>query len=143
MPNNVAASMTASIVIDKSDLLAQILKGLSEGQKELENNKLEMYFDFSDSKNKAEFEKTLQKYKKQLASNDFVVKIENEGIEETVKSLDKLLEVVKSIASGKGFGTGNGNGNGIGNSIVDENQLKTVNILKCTRPLLFLNLHRL
>lgn len=126
MPNNVAASMTASIVIDKSDLLAQILKGLSEGQKELENNKLEMYFDFSDSKNKAEFEKTLQKYKKQLASNDFVVKIENEGIEETVKSLDKLLDVVKSIASGKGFGTGNGNGNGIGNSIVDENQLKTV-----------------
>lgn len=126
MPNNVAASMTASIVIDKSDLLAQILKRLSEGQKELENNKLEMYFDFSDSKNKAEFEKTLQKYKKQLASNDFVVKIENEGIEETVKSLDKLLEVVKSIASGKGFGTGNGNGNGIGNSIVDENQLKTV-----------------
>lgn len=126
MPNNVAASMTASIVIDKSDLLAQILKGLSEGQKELENNKLEMYFDFSDSKNKAEFEKTLKKYKKQLASNDFVVKIENEGIEETVKSLDKLLDVVKSIASGKGFGTGNGNGNGIGNSIVDENQLKTV-----------------
>lgn len=126
MPNNVAASMTASIVIDKSDLLAQILKGLSEGQKELENNKLEMYFDFSDSKNKAEFEKTLQKYKKQLASNDFVVKIENEGIEETVKSLDKLLDVVKSIASGKGFGTGNGNGNGIGNSIIDENQLKTV-----------------
>jgi TP901 family phage tail tape measure protein len=126
MPNNVAASMTASIVIDKSDLLAQILKGLSEGQKELENNKLEMYFDFSDSKNKAEFEKTLQKYKKQLASNDFVVKIENEGVEETVKSLDKLLDVIKSIASGKGFGTGNGNGNGIGNSIVDENQLKTV-----------------
>lgn len=126
MPNNVAASMTASIVIDKSDLLAQILKGLSEGQKELENNKLEMYFDFSDSKNKAEFEKTLQKYKKQLASNDFIVKIKNEGIEETVKSLDKLLDVVKSIASGKGFGTGSGNGNGIGNSIVDENQLKTV-----------------
>ena len=124
MPNNIAASMTASIVIDKSDLLAQILKGLSEGQKELENNKLEMYFDFSDSKNKAEFEKTLQKYKKQLASNDFVVKIENEGIEETVKSLDKLLDVIKSIASGKGFGTGSGNG--IGNSIVDENQLKTV-----------------
>lgn len=126
MPNNVAASMTASIVIDKSDLLAQILKGLSEGQKELENNKLEMYFDFSDSKNKAEFEKTLQKYKKQLASGDFVVKITNEGIEETVKSLDKLLDVVKSIASGKGFGNGSGNGNGIGNSIIDENQLKTV-----------------
>lgn len=64
--------------------------------------------------------------KKQLASSDFVVKITNEGIEETVKSLDKLLDVVKSIASGKGFGTGSGNGNGIGNSIIDENQLKTV-----------------
>lgn len=126
MPNNVAASMTASIVIDKSDLLAQILKGLSEGQKELENNKLEMYFDFSDSKNKAEFEKTLQKYKKQLASDDFVVKITNQGIEETVKSLDKLLDAIKSISSGKGFGIGLGNGKGIGNSIVDENQLKTV-----------------
>ena len=25
----------------------------------------------------------------------------------------------------------------------NKNQLKTVNILKCTRPLLFLNLHRL
>lgn len=126
MPNNVAASMTASIVIDKSDLLAQILKGLSEGQKELENNKLEMYFDFSDSKNKAEFEKTLQKYKKQLASDDFVVKITNQGIEETVKSLDKLLDAIKFISSGKGFGIGSGNGKGIGNSIVDENQLKTV-----------------
>ena len=59
MPDNVAASMTASIVLDKSDLLAQILKGLSEGQKELQNNKLEMYFDFSNSKNQAEFEKVI------------------------------------------------------------------------------------
>lgn len=124
MPNNVAASMTASIVIDKSDLLAQILKGLSEGQKELENNKLELYFDFSDSKNKAEFEKVIQRYKKELSSNDFVIKIKNQGIEETIKSLDKLLDVIKSIASGKGFGIGSGNG--IGNSTVDEKQLKTV-----------------
>ena len=61
MPDNVAASMTASIVLDKSDLLAQILKGLSEGQKELQNNKLEMYFDFSNSKNQAGFEKVIQK----------------------------------------------------------------------------------
>ena len=126
MPDNVAASMTASIVLDKSDLLAQILKGLSEGQKELQNNKLEMYFDFSNSKNQAEFEKVIQKYRKQLSSQEFVVTIKDQGIDETVKSLDKLVEVVKSLASGKAFGTGSGNGKGIGNSIVDERQLKTV-----------------
>lgn len=128
MPDNVAASMTASIVLDKSDLLAQILKGLSEGQKELQNNKLEMYFDFSNSKNQAEFEKVIQKYRKQLSSQEFVVQIKDQGIDETVKSLDKLVEVVKSLASGKAFGTGSGSGNGkgIGNSIVDEKQLKTV-----------------
>ena len=126
MPDNVAASMTASIILDKSDLLAQILKGLSEGQKELQNNKLEMYFDFSNSKNQAEFEKVIQKYRKQLSSQEFVVQIKDQGIDETVKSLDKLLEVVRSLASGKAFGTGSGNGKGIGNSIVDEEQLKTV-----------------
>ena len=126
MPDNVAASMTASIVLDKSDLLAQILKGLSEGQKELQNNKLEMYFDFSNSKNQAEFEKVIQKYRKQLSSQEFVVQIKDQGIDETVKSLDKLVEVVKSLASGKAFGTGLSNGKGIGNSIVDEKQLKTV-----------------
>ena len=126
MPDNVAASMTASIVLDKSDLLAQILKGLSEGQKELQNNKLEMYFDFSNSKNQAEFEKVIQKYRKQLSSQEFVVQIKDQGIDETVKSLDKLIEVIKSLASGKAFGTGLGNGKGIGNSIVDEKQLKTV-----------------
>ena len=126
MPDNVAASMTASIVLDKSDLLAQILKGLSEGQKELQNNKLEMYFDFSNSKNQAEFEKVIQKYRKQLSSQEFVVQIKDQGIDETVKSLDKLVEIVKSLASGKAFGTGSGNGKGIGNSIVDEKQLKTV-----------------
>lgn len=126
MPDNVAASMTASIVLDKSDLLAQVLKGLSEGQKELQNNKLEMYFDFSNSKNQAEFEKVIQKYRKQLSSQEFVVQIKDQGIDETVKSLDKLVEVVKSLASGKAFGTGSGNGKGIGNSIVDERQLKTV-----------------
>jgi TP901 family phage tail tape measure protein len=126
MPDNVAASMTASIVLDKSDLLAQILKGLSEGQKELQNNKLEMYFDFSNSKNQAEFEKVIQKYRKQLSSQEFVVQIKDQGIDETVKSLDKLVEIVKSLASGKAFGTGSGNGKGVGNSIVDERQLKTV-----------------
>ena len=115
MPDNVAASMTASIVLDKSDLLVQILRGLSEGQKELQNNKLEMYFDFSNSKNQAEFEKVIQKYRKQLSSQEFVVQIKDQGIDETVKSLDKLVEVVKSLASGKAFGTGSGNGKGIGN----------------------------
>lgn len=126
MSENVAASMTASIVIDKTDLLSQILKGLSEGQRELENNKLEMYFDFSNSKNKTELEKILQQYRKELTSKDFVVQIKNQGVEETVKSLDKLLEIIKLIASGKAFGTGAGNGKGIGNSIVDEKQLDNI-----------------
>jgi len=85
-----------------------------------------MYFDFSNSKNQAEFEKVIQKYRKQLSSQEFVVQIKDQGIDETVKSLDKLVEVVKSLASGKAFGTGLGNGKGIGNSIVDEKQLKTV-----------------
>lgn len=124
MSDNIAASMTASIVIDKNDLLAQILKGLSEGQKELENNKLELFFDFSNSKNKNEFEKIIQKYRKELSSEDLIIQIKNQGIEETIKSLDRLVEVVKSIASGKSFGVGLGNG--IGNSIIDEKKLDSI-----------------
>ena len=124
MSDNIAASMTASIVIDKNDLLAQILKGLSEGQKELENNKLELFFDFSNSKNKNEFEKIIQKYRKELSSEDLIIQIKNQGIEETIKSLDRLVEVVKSIASGKSFGVGLGNG--IGNSVIDEKKLDSI-----------------
>ena len=84
-----------------------------------------MYFDFSNSKNQAEFEKVIQKYRKQLSSQEFVVQIKDQGIDETVKSLDKLIEVVKSLASGKAFGTGLGNGKGIGNSIVGENGISS------------------
>lgn len=124
MSDNIAASMTASIVIDKNDLLAQILKGLSEGQKELENNKLELFFDFSNSKNKNEFEKIIQKYRKELSSEDLIIQIKNQGVEETIKSLDHLVEVIKSIASGKSFGAGLGNG--IGDSIIDEKKLDSI-----------------
>ncbi len=118
MPN-VGAEFTASIVIDKNDLITEALKQLSTVQKELENNKLEIYFDFSNQ----DLQKKLKEYQKQLSSTDYTIKINNDGIEETYKSLDKLFDVVKSMASGKAFGTGSGNGKGIGNSIIDENQL--------------------
>lgn len=118
--SNVGAEFTASIVIDKNDLIAQALKQLSTAQKELEKNKLEIYFDLSNT----DLSKKLKEYQKQLSSTDYTIKINNNGIEETYKSLDKLLDIVKTIASGKDFGTGTGNG--IGNSIADEKQLNTI-----------------
>lgn len=102
MAENVAASMTASIIIDKNDLVAQALKQLSETQKELDKNKLEIYFDLSN----ADVSKKLKEYQKQLASTDYTIKINNDGIEETYHSLDKLLDVIKNIANNKNFGTG-------------------------------------
>ena len=103
--SNVGAEFTASIVIDKNDLIAQALKQLSTAQKELEKNKLEIYFDLSNG----DLSKKLKEYQKQLSSTDYTIKINNNGIEETYKSLDKLLDIVKTIASGKDFGTGLGN----------------------------------
>ncbi len=47
MGAGVGAAFTASIVIDKNDLITQALKQLSTAQKELEKNKLEIYFDLS------------------------------------------------------------------------------------------------
>lgn len=104
MGAGVGAAFTASIVIDKNDLITQALKQLSTAQKELEKNKLEIYFDLSNK----DLGKKLKEYQKQLASADYTIKIKNDGIEETYKSLDKLLEVVKLIASEKPFGTGFG-----------------------------------
>lgn len=98
------AAFTASIVIDKNDLITQALKQLSTAQKELAKNKLEIYFDLSNK----DLGKKLKEYQKQLTSADYTIKIKNDGIEETYKSLDKLLEVVKLIASEKPFGTGFG-----------------------------------
>lgn len=104
MGAGVGAAFTASIVIDKNDLITQALKQLSTAQKELEKNKLEIYFDLSNK----DLGKKLKEYQKQLASADYTIKIKNDGIEKTYKSLDKLLEVVKLIASEKPFGTGFG-----------------------------------
>ena len=104
MGAGVGAAFTASIVIDKNDLITQALKQLSTAQKELAKNKLEIYFDLSNK----DLGKKLKEYQKQLTSADYTIKIKNDGIEETYKSLDKLLEVVKLIASEKPFGTGFG-----------------------------------
>lgn len=120
MANNVAASMTASIVIDKNDIVVQALKELSKAQKELNDNKLEIFFDVTDEAVK----KKLKEIQKQLRSEDYVVKIQNQGVEEVCKNLDELIGKVKDIVSGKAFGSGNGEG--IGNSIVDEKSLNNI-----------------
>ena len=104
MANNAAASMTASIVIDKNDIITQALQELSKAQKELNNNKLEIYFDISD----VEITKKLKDLQTELDSKDYVIKVENQGIEETFKSLSELLSLVKDIASGKTINIGNG-----------------------------------
>ena len=85
MGAGVGAAFTASIVIDKNDLITQALKQLSTAQKELAKNKLEIYFDLSNK----DLGKKLKEYQKQLTSADYTIKIKNDGIEETYKSLDK------------------------------------------------------
>lgn len=114
-----SAELTASIIIDKNDLMSQALKQLSVAQKELKKNKLEIFFDLSN----ADLSKKLQEYQKQLSSKDYTIKINNNGIEETYKSLDKLLDIIKNIASGKDFGASFG-------SINTENATKQINKLE-------------
>lgn len=120
MANNVAASMTASIVIDKNDIVVQALQELSKAQKELNNNKLEIFFDISN----ADIAKKLKEFQKQLSGKDYIIKLQTQGIEEAYKSLNDLIKRFKEIASGKAFGSVNGKG--IGNSIVDEKSLNTI-----------------
>lgn len=114
-----SAELTASIIIDKNDLMSQALKQLSVAQKELKKNKLEIFFDLSN----ADLSKKLQECQKQLSSKDYTIKINNNGIEETYKSLDKLLDIIKNIASGKDFGASFG-------SINTENATKQINKLE-------------
>lgn len=114
-----SAELTASIIIDKNDLMSQALKQISVAQKELKKNKLEIFFDLSN----ADLSKKLQEYQKQLSSKDYTIKINNNGIEETYKSLDKLLDIIKNIASGKDFGASFG-------SINTENATKQINKLE-------------
>lgn len=118
MAGNVAASMTASIIIDKKEIVSSALAAYADAQKELDGNKLELLIDVSDDK-AIEKVRALQK---ELGSKEYIIKFNNQGLEETLKSIDELGNKLKDLISGKLTG----NGKGIGNSIVDEQQLKTI-----------------
>lgn len=118
MSNKVAASMTASIIIDKKEVISSALEAYASAKKELDGNKLELLIDVSDE----QALKRLKEIQQELSGKDYIIKFKNQGIDETLKSLDELYEKIKSIISGKGIG----NGKGIGDSIVDEKTLKTV-----------------
>ena len=118
MAGNVAASMTASIIIDKKEIVSSALAAYADAQKELDGNKLELLIDVSDDK-AIEKVRALQK---ELGSKEYIIKFNNQGLEETLKSIDELGNRLKDLISGKLTG----NGKGIGNSLVDEQQLKTI-----------------
>lgn len=120
MANNVAASMKASIVIDKKEVVSSVLSAYAEAQKEIDGHKLEFLIDVSDDK---ALEK-IKEIKKELTGKDYVLKFKNQGVDEIVENLNILEKRLKDIFSGKAFGTGTGKG--IGNSIVDEKSLQTV-----------------
>ena len=120
MANNVAASMKASIVIDKKELISSALSAYAEAQKELDGNKIELLVDVSDDKAL----KKLKEIQKELTGKEYILKFKNQGTDEILESLDVLEKRLKDIFSGKAFGTGTGKG--IGNSIVDEKSLQNV-----------------
>lgn len=118
MSNKVAASMTASIIIDKKEVISSALDAYARAKKEIDGNKLELLIDVSDE----QALKRLKEIQQELSGKDYIIKFKNQGIDETLKSLDELYEKIKAIISGKGIS----NGKGIGNSIVDEKTLKNV-----------------
>lgn len=120
MANNVAASMKASIVIDKKELISSALSAYAEAQKELDGNKIELLVDVSDDKAL----KKLKEIQKELVGKEYILKFKNQGTDEILESLDVLEKRLKDIFSGKAFGSGTGKG--IGNSIVDEKSLQSV-----------------
>ena len=120
MANNVAASMKASIVIDKKEIISSALKAYAEAQKELDGNKIELLVDVSDDKAL----KKLKEIQKELTGKEYILKFKNQGTDEILESLDVLEKRLKDIFSGKAFGTGTGKG--IGNPIVDEKSLQSV-----------------
>lgn len=97
---NVAANMTASITIDKKDLTAQILKGLADGQKEVDKNRLSLFFDIDDEKTYEKFQKILKNYRKELASADMKIRIDDTDVQESFKSVDGFIKNVEKLIKG-------------------------------------------
>lgn len=116
MSNKVAASMTASIIIDKKEVISSALDAYALAKKEIDGNKLELLIDVSDE----QALKRLKEIQQELSGKDYIIRFKNQGIDETLKSLDELYEKIKNIISGKNFGSGKG----IGNSIVDEKTIE-------------------
>lgn len=109
------ASLVASIIIDKNNVSVQALKAISSAQRDLENNKLEIFFDLSD----ASLAKELNKVQKKLSTTDYKIKVVADGKEQFAKDLKEFQKIIKDFASGKGINTG------IGKSLIDEKQLKS------------------
>lgn len=97
---NVAANMTASITIDKKDLTAQILKGLADGQKEVDKNRLSLFFDIDDKKTYEKFQKILKNYRKELASADMKIRIDDTDVQESFKSVEGFIKNVEKLIKG-------------------------------------------
>ena len=93
MASNVAASMKASIIIDKKEIISSALSAYAEAQKEIAGNKIELLVDVSDDKAR----ERLKEISKELAGKDYVIKFKNQGIEETMKSLDELFGRIKDV----------------------------------------------
>lgn len=97
---NVAANMTASITIDKKDLTAQILKGLADGQKEVDKNRLTLFFDIDDEKTYEKFQKILKNFRKELASADMKIRIDDTDVQESFKSVEGFIKNVEKLIKG-------------------------------------------
>ena len=106
MPNKVAASMTASIIIDKKEVISSALDAYARAKKEIDGNKLELLIDVSDD----QAIKRLKEIQQELSGKDYIIKFKNQGIDETLKSLDELSERLKQTISditNLSFGTKN------------------------------------
>lgn len=97
---NVAANMTASITIDKKDLTAQILKGLADGQKEVDKNRLTLFFDIDDEKTYEKFQKILKNFRKELVSADMKIRIDDTDVQESFKSVEGFIKNVEKLIKG-------------------------------------------
>lgn len=103
MAGNIAASMTASIVIDKKEIVSSALEAYASAQKELDGKKIELLIDVSSD----EARKHLKKIQKELDGKNYIIRFHNQGIEETLKSFDVLEKRIKEVTSGISGSSGN------------------------------------
>jgi len=118
MANNVAASMKASIVIDKKELISSALSAYAEAQKELDGNKIELLVDVSDDKAL----KKLKEIQKELTGKEYILKFKNQGTDEILENLNVLENKIKEIFNlAKGIGA---KPSSIFNNLIDVSDIK-------------------